>query len=302
MVLGGGYMKKMICLSLLVFTGCQNSTSVTDSKEVSVNPRVVYGQDDRQDVYQVSAMEWLDRARSTVALINSSKMTADSGGFKIKTTSYATSQSLCKNEPFYDQVTAAFCSGSLIAPDIVMTAGHCVRNLVACQGTQFVFDFSYFSAGLTPSYAKKEDVYSCKELIFSEMNSSTMSDYALIRLDRPVVGRLPLAVRQAGQVSEGDPLVVIGHPSGLPTKIAAGAAVRSTQPAAYFIANLDTYGGNSGSAVFNENTGEIEGILVRGETDFRYKNGCYVTNVCDSNGCRGEDVTRVSETFSHWNP
>lgn len=296
-------MKKLICTILFVFTGCQKSTSDQNIKQdAAITPRVVYGQDDRLDVYQVSAMEWLDRARSTVALINTSKMTPENGGFKIKTSSYGASQSLCKTEPFYDQVTSAFCSGSLIAPDIVMTAGHCVRNLVSCQGTKFVFDFAYFAPGLTPSFAKADDVYSCKELIYSELNSTTMSDYALIRLDRAVVGRLPLAVRQSGEVSEGDSLVVIGHPSGLPTKIAGGANVRNVQSPAFFVANLDTYGGNSGSAVFNEVTGEVEGILVRGETDFRYKNGCYVTNVCANDACRGEDVTRVSETFGHWSP
>jgi hypothetical protein len=94
-------------------------------------------------------------------------------------------------------------------------------------------------------------------------------------------------------------LVVVGHPSGLAVKIAAGATVRSNLESAYFVANLDTYGGNSGSAVFNEQTGLIEGILVRGETDFKYKNGCYVSNICDVDGCRGEDVTRVSEILSH---
>ena len=35
----------------------------------------------------------------------------------------------------------------------------------------------------------------------------------------------------------------------------------------WFMANLDSFEGNSGSAVFNELTGEVEGILVRGKPD-----------------------------------
>lgn len=36
-------------------------------------------------------------------------------------------------------------------------------------------------------------------------------------------------------------------PAGLPTKIAGGATMRDASPNGYYVANLDTYGGNSGS-------------------------------------------------------
>lgn len=40
----------------------------------------------------------------------------------------------------------------------------------------------------------------------------------------------------------------------------------------------------------------MEGILVRGDTDFvRTENGCRVSNVCPTTGCRGEDITRTTE-------
>ena len=81
----------------------------------------------------------------------------------------------------------------------------------------------------------------------------------------------------------------------MPTKIADGANVRNLQ-GKFFQANLDTYGGNSGSAVFNVETGEVEGILVRGETDYVFNSalGCQVSNLCAADGCRGEDVTYIS--------
>jgi hypothetical protein len=62
------------------------------------------------------------------------------------------------------------------------------------------------------------------------------------------------------------------------------------------VANLDTYGGNSGSPVFNHRTGEVEGILVRGENDYVYDpgQGCQVSNRCASDVCRGEDVTYIT--------
>ena len=89
-------------------------------------------------------------------------------------------------------------------------------------------------------------------------------DHSVVRIDREVVGRNPVPISRQGVVSLGEPLVVIGNPSGLTTKIAGGAIVRGVQPT-FIESNLDTYGGNSGSAVFNANTLEVEGILVRGE-------------------------------------
>ena len=44
-----------------------------------------------------------------------------------------------------------------------------------------------------------------------------------------------------------DPVYIIGHPVGLPKKLAEGAKVRDvTRKANCFIADLDTFAGNSG--------------------------------------------------------
>ena len=71
--------------------------------------------------------------------------------------------------------------------------------------------------------------------------------------------------------------------------------VRDNSPGSFFVANLDTYGGNSGSPVFEEDSDIVEGILVRGDTDFVSNGTCIVSNVCPTTGCGGEDVTRAAE-------
>ena len=122
-----------------------------------------------------------------------------------------------------------------------------------------------------------------------------MDDFALIRLKRKVTDRRILDYRRNGQITRGTKLVVIGHPTGLPTKIADGASVRSLSRM-HFTADLDTYGGNSGSAVFNAETGVVEGILVRGATDYVYNSsqGCSESNILGQNAGRGEDVTYIT--------
>jgi hypothetical protein len=258
-----------------------------------VDGQVIYGSDDRIDLYQTENAKLRSLADSTVALMQAGSVRTEGAVARLETEPYGTGNGLCKEEPFYDQVTAAFCSGSLVAPDIIMTAGHCVTSQDACTGVKFVFGFAVKEKGKMPLTVPSKDVYGCKQLLGREQINDG-ADWALVKLDRPVTGHAPLKLNLAGTIVNKTPIVVIGHPAGLPTKIAGGSEVRDASKNGYFVANLDTYGGNSGSAVFNAKTGLVEGILVRGENDYVYRGGCRVSNVCSSDGCRGEDVTKIS--------
>lgn len=263
-----------------------------------LSAKVIYGDDNRRDLYEEKDQSLLALSGSTVALIKSAQIGAEVGGqHTIQGENYGQSYSLCSTERFVEQDTAAFCSGFLISDDMIATAGHCVRSALDCSETSFVFDYAYKSQGVAPTSAAAENVYRCKSVVHTEV-ASAGADFAVIKLDRPVVNRVPVLMRNSGTPQVGDDLTVIGHPAGLPTKIADGAKVRSTSTKDYFMANLDTYGGNSGSAVFNSVTHEVEGILVRGETDFVWSSkGCSTSYVCKNDGCRGEDVTRISNVL-----
>lgn len=264
----------------------------------SLRPDVIYGDDNRRDLYQVEDPAQLLLAHATVGLVNTRDLTKNGATYSLKTRQYGDSYNLCKTEPFREQRTGAFCSGFLVAPDIIVTAGHCIRTQSSCESTSFIFDFAIFDKNQsTPTEISQNNVYHCKDVIQSQVNGGG-SDFAVIRIDRPVVNRTPVDVRRSGAVVPGTALTVIGHPAGLPTKVAGGASVRHLATG-YFVANLDTYGGNSGSAVFNTATGTVEGILVRGELDFIYKNGCRMSNVCTDDGCRGEDVTDITVTVPY---
>lgn len=259
-----------------------------------VGGEVIYGKDDRIDLWQVESKKVRALADSTVALFQASDVTLQGGAAKLGVEPYGPGMSLCKEEPFWDQKNGAFCSGSLIGPDLLMTAGHCVRSEAACRNTKFVFGFGITDAQKgTPEEVPAGEVYGCAKLIAREEVGSG-ADWALIRLDRKVGNHAALKLNLTGKIGNGTPLFVIGHPAGLPTKVAGGASVRDDSRPGYVVANLDTYGGNSGSAVFNARTGLVEGILVRGENDYVWKNGCRVSQQCDDDACRGEDVTRVS--------
>lgn len=256
--------------------------------------RVVYGVDDRKDMYQVKSASVKKSAAAVAALVKKGDLTLQAdGSFVLATSSYQAEYDLCGSEPFVNQPLGCFCSGFLVAPDVVATAGHCVKDAQDLKGMSFVFGFQMDDAQAARTAFPAADVYTGASLIGRAL-ADDGTDWALVRLDRPVAGRAPLRVRKSGKVPATAALYVIGHPCGLPQKYAPGAKVRDNTPAPFFIANLDTYGGNSGSPVFNASTQQVEGILVRGETDFVGNGTCNVSLVCPTTGCRGEDVTRAT--------
>jgi V8-like Glu-specific endopeptidase len=281
-----------VSAGLVIIFGLHLSAAVA----MPLRPDVIYGDDDRQEYYLASS-DWKLKADSTVALIRASSLDMQGAITSIKTVSYGKSLGLCATEPFYDQETAAFCSGFLIAPDVIVTAGHCIRTQANCDSTNFVFGFRFDAPEAQPRSVSTDHVFKCTQLIFS-VASPAGEDFAIAKIDRPVTFVQPLTYRTSGAAAIGQALRVIGHPAGLPVKLAGNAVVRADFPE-YLQANLDTYGGNSGSAVFNENTGEVEGVLVRGEMDYLYQNGCRVSNRCEADKCRGEDVTKIERVLSH---
>ena len=258
--------------------------------------KVVYGQDNRLEV--LTAPSFLaEYARSTAAMRTKDKLEKQGKAFALYY--HRTLQKeyrLCRSERFLNQPTSADCSGFLIAPDVLVTAGHCMQGQQSCKGSYWVFDYRIEDTGDVKKTFPESDVYTCKQIIAQKLDSSTMDDFAVVRLDRAVVGRKPLTIRKEAKVSDSASLVVIGHPSGLPSKITDSGTMRENNYRYYFVANLDTFSGNSGSVVLDAETGLVEGILVRGEDDYVRAEGdnCYVAKVCKEGECRGEDVTRIT--------
>jgi hypothetical protein len=198
----------------------------------------------------------------------------------------------CPSEPYVNQPVPGDCTGFLVADDVIATAGHCINNN-SCRNMSFVFGFRLDGPGDIRDEIPPDDLYTCDQII-SRSNTNNL-DYAVVKLDRPVVGHQPLEIRRSGQVSMGTPLIIAGHPLGLPLKIPNNATVRSNRANNTFGANADVYEGNSGSPVVNASTLEVEGILVSGNDDWQRTGGCYVTNVCPDSGCpTWEDVTRTT--------
>lgn len=245
---------------------------------------LIYGSDDRAEIDSIFDERFIEKSQSVAIKIANNRLMPDRDNpDKIlfpHVSLHGRMPQLCESERFLNQTSLGSCSGFLVGPKTLVTAGHCALDIKDCNDNKWVFGFKENTTDFFSS-----QVYSCKKIISQRFvyDSKEVSDYAVIELDRNVENYTPLRLRKFGRVLLNTALLVIGHPMGLPMKFSDGAVVKRMNDnerktpfhsfflrTNYFTANLDVYAGNSGSPVFNKKTGEVEGILVQGAEDFIY--------------------------------
>jgi hypothetical protein len=150
-------------------------------------------------------------------------------------------------------VVSSSCTGTIIGPDLFLTAGHCDRH--------FNGDV-HFNYQLDPSgNLRQADVVAVAGVV--ERMKKSKADYAILRLARDVSvdwGRASLA---AFPLPDNDELAIIQHPTDTPKVVEAGFFD------GYFLRqiayrDLDTDGGSSGAGVLQKTTGYVVGVHTSG--------------------------------------
>lgn len=266
----------------------------------------IFGFDTREKITPDS--KELTLARATAIAVLSSNFVRTSP-IALDLTPDLSSDFLCKDVKYADEPSLSYaCTGFLVAPDLIATAGHCMVNTgqsrdqqqTYCQAFSWLFDYQTTSSGRAQTIGlPAANLYECRRVIYAVREEAPpYRDFALVRLKRPVTDRAPLTLSKE-TIRVDDPVRMIGYPLGQPAKLSRDARIllNDVQQQS-FITNLDAFEGNSGSPVFNERD-EVIGILIGGtpvESLRRDENAtCNRYNVCDD---RGENCELQDEDLS----
>lgn len=231
----------------------------------------IFGADQRS--YITDKSPYIDLARSTAVAVLSTNFEITSPG-KIKLGMDSMEGLICSEEKFSKDPSISYaCTGFLVAPDLLVTAGHCAVNVgesrheteTYCQAFQWLFDYRVDKDGKFDALnVPTENLYKCKQTVYAvREEKAPFRDFAIVQLDRPVTGRTPLKLSRQS-VLTGEKLMMIGHPLGTPAKLSPWSRIlMNNSERESLIATLDAFEGNSGSPVFNKKK-EVVGILIGG--------------------------------------
>ena len=252
----------------------------------NVPNRSIIGENTMTDYYKVNR-SLQELADSTVALVKKSSLCYDkkTKRYKALKSIIGERQHYSSGTDFYGQAVLSFCSGALVSPHMILTAGHCVSPDPEAEYLYFknfyvVFGWKAENENTFPDSFDAKDVYTVRK-IYAKEQSNLMAasfriednilnkymDYALLLLDRPVYDKEPLAIDRTGTLPVRKAKVfTIGYPKGMSVKITdpEEAGIHKSGDNMIYT-DIDCFGGNSGGPVFDAHTRRIIGILVTGD-------------------------------------
>lgn len=224
----------------------------------------VRGTDDR--VAMTALTTPAERAAGVIATLDSSAR--DENWYTLRHMNFGTYMGMCPGEKLADAnaIRGGNCSLTLVAPDIAVTALHCLGSQQGpgnnCSEYGYYFGLTHNNLGGRQNVA--DSLRYCEHILASGAIGSEYEnnqDWAIIKLNEPVPNFTAPPLAPPGLPNVGDRVTTIGTPQGVPSVRSTGRIEYVDREGRGVRTDMDIVGGNSGGGAFNER-GEFIGIVT----------------------------------------
>ncbi len=159
------------------------------------------------------------------------------------------------------------CTVTLISPDTVLTAGHCLASPIDdAKSASVIFNYKTLCNGDRPG-GYRGRFFKVKEVLRQRYADGSANDYCLLRLNVPAggLGITPVPMRMDIPAA-GEQVFGIHHPNGALKKLSIphpGFTTVTSSGSTFIGVDLDVSGGSSGSGLF-DTAGRVVGVLSNG--------------------------------------
>jgi V8-like Glu-specific endopeptidase len=191
-----------------------------------------------------------------------------------------------------------WCSGTLIAGNLFLTAGHCFDSLPRTEGgwqlpfrngTNEIISPQEIAGNMHVNFNYQVDASGSprkeRQYVIEELKEDRLAglDFAILTLSGN-----PLASFGVGTLARMDPhlqetICIIGHPAGVRKRIEAGPVTDLVGTEIRY-GDIDTLGGNSGSGILLSPKGNIVGVHTQGGCTMEggFNSGVRVSSLLDA--------------------
>lgn len=235
----------------------------------------IFGEDQRIETEQAGA-PWaaLTRDAIVVMLDTSSVDLCQGVALHQPVATIGERQMLCAGERFTDQPAVGRCSATLIEPDVIVTAAHCIPDAAACA-TRVFARAPYYASDGSLHLPSASEVAACRRILVQPAGL----DVAIVQLEH-AIGDHPAQLAPAAPGLDAA-IAAIGFPSGMPAKFSP-CHVRGVVPSG-IRHDCDLFRGNSGSGTF-DSEGRLYGVYSMGAGDYKPNGECRIPVIYGDDG------------------